>query len=80
MIRRKKQIKLKNEEIGTCSRWMAVNSYFEEKRPVTVDPLANHANRNNIRLKLKLELAEVQLPWEFMQLFHLHCSAHSSAY
>lgn len=54
--------------------------YLEEKCPVTEDSLADHSNRNNIRLQLKLEPAEVKLPWEFMQLCGLHFSTHGFAY
>lgn len=43
---------------------------------MAVDSPCDQTNGNNIRLELKLELAEVQHPWEFVQLFHLHCSAH----
>lgn len=51
-------------------------SYLEEKCPVAVDSSGDHADGNDVGLKLKLELAEVQYPWEFVQLLHLHCSSH----
>ncbi len=68
-------VKSAKEGIGT-GVWQRGQCYLEEKSPMAVDSLADHTNGNNIRLKLKLELTEVQHPWEFMHLFHLHCSTH----
>lgn len=71
-----------NKGIGTERKkagdavWLLGQWYLEEKCPMAVDSFADQTNGNDVRLELKLELAKVQHPWEFVQLFHLHRSAH----
>lgn len=50
--------------------------YLEEKRPVAVDSFFDESNGNDIGLKLRLELTDMQHPCEFMKFFPLHFSAH----
>ena len=54
--------------------------YLEEKSPVMVDSAGDQPDGNNVRLKLELELAEVQHPRESVQVLQLHCSTHGFAH
>lgn len=56
------------------------NLYLEQECPVIVDSLFDETNGNNIRLKLNLQLTEVQNPRKLVHLFLLHCSPHGFAH
>lgn len=56
------------------------NLYLEQECPVIIDSLFDETNGNNIRLKLNLQLTEVQNPRKLVHLFLLHCSPHGFAH